>query len=306
MVSDPVVEGVRSARRVAAGGAVGAVRPTATAAAGDIDADAAEPSSPASGRTAMRDVRVVLLGGFDLFVDQRATQVPLAAQRVVALLAVRRRAVARSEVSGTLWPEATETHANGCLRTALWRLRRAEPALIAATPTHLCVAPCVRTDMSELARYAHRLLDSSDRLEGLPPGIQPLLGELLPGWYDDWVLFERERLRQLTLHALEASAERLLACGRFGAALEAAYAAIRSEPLRESAHRILIRIHVAEGNGVEAVRAYRCCADLLDRELGLAPSASLTSLVRVPTAASPRGASHDRPEGARIAQVTGR
>ena len=244
--------------------------------------------SPGTGPVAAgRDILVLLLGGFGLFVDRRTAQVPLAAQRVVALLALRRRAVARTEVSGTLWPDATETHANGCLRTALWRLRRTEPTLVAATPTHLGLAPCVRTDLSEVACYARRLLDASDRLESLLLGVQPLLGELLPGWYDDWVLFERERLRQLTLHALEALAGRLLACGQFGAALDAAYAAIRSEPLRESAHRMLIRVHLAEGNCAEALRAYRSCADLLDRELGLAPSARLTSLVR--TLAAPRG-----------------
>jgi DNA-binding SARP family transcriptional activator len=276
MVSDPVV----SDPAVGRGRPGGSVAAAAGGAAGD-----GEPS-PARERGGGRDILVLLLGGFGLFVDRRTTQVPLAAQRVVALLALRRRAVARSEASGTLWPDATETHANGCLRTALWRLRRAEPALVVVTPTHLHLASFVRTDMREVACYAHRLLDASDRLDGLPPDVQPLLGELLPGWYDDWVLFERERLRQLTLHALEALADRLLACGQFGAALEAAYAAIRSEPLRESAHRTLIRIHLAEGNCAEALRAYRSCADLFDRELGLAPSRGLTSLVR--TSAAPR------------------
>jgi hypothetical protein len=59
-----------------------------------------------------------------------------------------------------------------------------------------------------------------------------LRGDLLPGWYDDCVLLERERVRQLHMHALEALAEKLAAAGRYGEAVPAAYAAVVAEPLR--------------------------------------------------------------------------
>jgi DNA-binding SARP family transcriptional activator len=104
-------------------------------------------------------------------------------------------------------------------------------------------------------------------------------GDLLPGWYDDWVLFERERLRQLRLHALETLALALAAEGRFAAAVEAGLAAIRTEPLRESAHRVVVRVHLAEGNLTEALRQYELCRRLFRAELGLEPSALLTDLV---------------------------
>jgi DNA-binding SARP family transcriptional activator len=226
------------------------------------------------------EVRLRLLDGFRLCVDRRMTQVPLVTQRLVALLSLRRQGMARAEVSGTLWPTASEEQASGCLRTALWRLRRAEQTLVTATPSRLGLSAAVRTDFDETVAFARRLLEPSDGLDGCRLHPQPLLGELLPGWYDDWVVFERERLRQLTLHALEALADRLLAIGRFGPAADAAFAAIRADPLRETAHRSLIRVHLAQGNGHEALRTYRSYADLVRRELGLRPSAQLMAVIR--------------------------
>ena len=79
---------------------------------------------------------------------------------------------------------------------------------------------------------------------------------LLPGWYDDWVVLERERLRQLQLHALDRLAAALLAAEEPGRALDAALVAVQADPLRESAHRIVVRIHLREGNALEALRAY--------------------------------------------------
>src|SRR4029450_13229953 len=81
-----------------------------------------------------------------------------------------------------------------------------------------------------------------------------VMGELLPGWYEDWVLFERERLRQLQMHALEAIAGRLTAERGFAGGIGGGRAAVRLEPLRESATRALIAAHLAENNVVEAVR----------------------------------------------------
>src|SRR4029077_344554 len=130
---------------------------------------------------------------------------------------------------------------------------------------------------------AHQLLSRTngrpDDEAELAPDPRLLTGELLPDWYDDWVMVERERLRQLSLHALEALAEQLLEVGRLGAALEAALEAVAMEPLRESAHRLLIRIHLAEGNGAEAIRESELCGRLLRDQLGLEPSPQLARLV---------------------------
>ncbi len=106
-----------------------------------------------------------------------------------------------------------------------------------------------------------------------------LCDELLPEWYDDWVLLERERLRQIRLHSLEALCTRLSTLGRHGLAIEAGLAAVRAEPLRESAHRVVIRAHLAEGNASEALRQFAELVNVLSENLGIAPSAATADLV---------------------------
>jgi DNA-binding SARP family transcriptional activator len=108
---------------------------------------------------------------------------------------------------------------------------------------------------------------------------EPLAGSLLPDWYDDWVLLERERYRQLGLHALEMLSEHLTAARRFGPALEAALAAVAGEPFRESAHRVLIKAHLAEGNASEAIRQYDFYRKLVNDHLGLDPSPAMDALL---------------------------
>ena len=92
--------------------------------------------------------------------------------------------------------------------------------------------------------------------------------DLLPDWYDDWVAVERERFRQLRVHALERLCDRLVEAERFGEAIEAGLAAMKSEPLRESAHRALVRAHLAEGNRSEALAQYRRFKALLPTSSG--------------------------------------
>ena len=103
-------------------------------------------------------------------------------------------------------------------------------------------------------------------------------GELLPDWDDSWLSDERERLHQLRMHVLENVAERLADAGQFGLAIETALAVTRADVLRESAHRVLVRVHLAEGNLNEARRAYATCERVLYRELGVAPTTAMTTL----------------------------
>jgi DNA-binding SARP family transcriptional activator len=130
----------------------------------------------------------------------------------------------------------------------------------------------------ELADQAERL-GSSDGRAGPELAPAALARDLLPDWYDDWVVLERERFRQLRLHALEALCRRLTEAGRFGAAVQAGLAAVAGEPLRESAHRILIQAHLAEGNPGEAVRQYHLYRRLLAGELAIEPSATIRGMV---------------------------
>lgn len=106
-------------------------------------------------------------------------------------------------------------------------------------------------------------------------------GDLLPGWDEDWVMFERERLRQLRLHALDTLAAHLVVQGRHALALEAALESVRIEPLRESAHRAVVSVHLAERNVAEAVRHFEAFRRLVHKELGVQPSARFASMVRI-------------------------
>jgi two-component SAPR family response regulator len=129
--------------------------------------------------------------------------------------------------------------------------------------------------------WATRLINGRGREDDLavsPSCIDAL--NLLPGWYDDWALMERERLRQRMLHALEALSRHLVKTGRFADAVDAAILAVNAEPLRESAQRTLIQAHIAEGNLVEARRAYCGFRKLVRMELDVEPSSDLLTLLR--------------------------
>jgi DNA-binding SARP family transcriptional activator len=181
-------------------------------------------------------------------------------------------------VASNLWIDSDEARANGNLRTALWRLRNLDSTLISSTKSHLALAPGVVVDLHESMAHARQVLrrETSGAHDSDP---KRLGGELLPDWYDDWVLIERERFRQLRLHALEALCEALEMVGAYGMAIEAGLACVASEPLRESAHRALIRVHLAEGNRAEAVRQYRVYCKLLRDELGLLPSGQMQRML---------------------------
>ena len=216
-----------------------------------------------------------LLNAFDLHCGAERVLVPMSAQRLLAFVALHDRPLRRAYVAGTLWADAAEERATASLRSALWRLHRSGHHLIDASGSHLSLATEVEVDIRRVSQQALRLIDGSAALDGE----RPPAGELLPGWYEDWVLFERERFRQLVLHAFEAFTERRIAMREFGPALEGALAVVHYDPLRESAHRLVIRVHLAEGNGCEALRQYELCRRLLGDRLGLRPSRQLDDLI---------------------------
>ncbi len=223
-------------------------------------------------------VRVQLLRGFSLVCGDEEVALPLSAQRLVAFLALQERPLLRLYVAGVLWPDTNEKRSYANLRSALWRLRKVGHDIVEAHTANLRLAPEVDVDAHRALEVARSLLHGGD--DELPEDVTALLGsDLLPDWYDDWVVDERERLHQLRVHALEVLAKRLADDGSFGLATEAGLAALQSNPLRESANRTLIGVFLAEGNPAEAVRRYRSYSQLLEQELGLAPSEELRELL---------------------------
>ncbi|GAB3307652.1 hypothetical protein GCM10027451_15860 [Geodermatophilus aquaeductus] len=221
-----------------------------------------------------------LLDGPHVCVDGSRREVPEGGKRLLVFVALRRRRVERRYAAGLLWPLGSDDRAAGNLRSALWRLRGADIDLMSVDKCSLRLREDVAVDV-ELARdWATGLISGTtpaDELTITPSWFDAL--DLLPGWYDDWVIMERERLRQRMLHGLEALSRQLVREGRFAEAVEAAMVAVSVEPLRESAQRALVTAHLAEGNRVEGQRCFDAYREVLRRDLGAEPAPELTALV---------------------------
>ncbi|MEU5595147.1 bacterial transcriptional activator domain-containing protein [Streptomyces sp. NPDC020298] len=154
--------------------------------------------------------------------------------------------------------------------------------IIEVSVRDLAIAKHIAVDLHESVARAHRLLDKSHSCEDIltMETLADLSADLLPEWPEhDWMLIEQEQYRQLRLYALEAMTERLTAARRHGEAVAAGLTAVRTEPLRESAHRVLVKAHLAAGNRGAALRQYEQCRRVLHEELGLEPSPSLGALL---------------------------
>jgi DNA-binding SARP family transcriptional activator len=241
-------------------------------------------SRGAMAATPMSRVRLGLLRDFELRCDNEIVEVPPTSQRLIGFLALHgQRQVRRSYVSGSLWPDSSGTRANASLRSAIWRCPIVDgQPLVLASYTHLWLQPDVEVDLKTAARRAQHVLalPSLDAAAiDIAADLEAFGDDVLVSWYEEWVLAERERFRQLRLHVLDKLGELLLRAHRFPEAVQFGLVAVASEPLRESAHRLLVRAHLCEGNLAEAFRQYRTYADLLARELQVRPSAAMEDLV---------------------------
>jgi DNA-binding SARP family transcriptional activator len=222
-----------------------------------------------------------LLGGPSVRSDGCSLLVPEGSQRLLAFVALHSGRVERRFAAGTLWPTCGDGRAAGNLRSALWRLRRAGIDVLDGDKWSLHLADGVEVDVNAVQEWADRLIAGrpAERDLRTPLAWQDAL-MLLPDWYDDWVIMERERLRQRVLHALEALSGSLHRRGAHAEAVQAALCAVAADPLRESAQQTLIRAHLGENNRAEARRVYLAFRDLLQRELGVSPSCELAALAR--------------------------
>jgi len=228
--------------------------------------------------SASASVRLHLMRGFALTCDGTAVALPQTAQRVLAFIALHDRPLLRLHVAATLWMDVPENRAMANLRSALWRVRQGGLSVVEGHGDYISLRNDVTVDVHRLATTSHSMLDGDLPQTGFSDVIAA--GELLPDWYDDWVLVERERLRQLRLHALERASADLAAENRYGDAIELVLAAISDEPLRESSHRLLITMYLAEGNRLEAIRQFRRYEGLMRGELGLDPAPEIAGLLQ--------------------------
>ena len=235
--------------------------------------------------TIMSGYRVDLIGGFRMRSHDRVVELPLGAQRLVSYLALEGSWVTRTYAAEMLWPDSRQRQAAANFRTALWRVRgQVGDGVVWTAPGRLALANTVAVDFHDAAKEARALIDAPIVHGAELPAVNAetvsrLSIRLLPGWYDDWVVLEQERWDQLRLHALEAAAEVLLCRGQHMLALEASLVAARSELFRESAHRVIIRIYLAEGNWGAAMQHYQDYQRKLRRELNLTPTTAMDELM---------------------------
>lgn len=231
--------------------------------------------------------RVELLKGFQLTVSGDPVGVPASAQRLIAYLALQERPLQRSYIAGVLWADASGAQSMGSLRSSLWRLHELGELIINAVGQCLQLSRKVEVDVRETTDSARRAQQTGAVGKSTEFGwIEQLItaGDLLPDWYEEWVVFERERVRQLRLHALDSLCGQLADIGRFELAVQAGLAAVRSEPLRETSHWSLMRAYLLEGNRSEAIRHFREYSRLIREELGLDPAISFDELAKEVTA----------------------
>jgi DNA-binding SARP family transcriptional activator len=224
-----------------------------------------------------------LLGDLRVVFNGIPHLVPKGSMRLLVFSALHRGHLERKWAAGVLWPNGSDERAIGNLRSSLWRLRCAGIDVLETDKWSIGMTPTVSIDIDVMDEWAGRLSGERPLPNDLAihPDCQAAL-DLLPGWCEDWVIMPRERLRHRVLHALEAVSRRLSAARRHTEAVEAAMLAVRAEPFRDTAQRVLIGAHLAEGNWIEAQRCCQTYVDVLRSELGIEAPSDLRDLLAHP------------------------
>lgn len=225
----------------------------------------------------MAKLDIHLLGEFSLtYNDAPLTTVNTQRlQELFAYLVLNRHAPqTRQRVAPLMWPDSDDPQALTNLRNLLHSLRRALPEYQlylnteGQTPYWKNDAP-YRLDVEDFEKAA---LDHAHSAS-LERAVHLYRGELLPGFYSDWILRERERLDTLYTDTLVRLIRALAGNGTNDRALEYAQRLKNHDPLREDAYRYLMQLYARLGNRAKVQSTFRECVDNLERELDVEPSA---------------------------------
>src|SRR5437667_3973229 len=259
----------------------------------------------------MPTLHIRLLGDFSLiYADRQVTSLnTMRLQSLLAYLVLHRDVPhQRQHLAFLVWPDATEAPARNNLRQLLHQLRQAFPAVehfLSAdaqllhwhpvTPCYLDVAAFEQTltlvDAATQRNDQHALQDALEQADSL------YRGELLPGCYDEWILPERERLRQRHLQVLEQLLRLFEGRGDHVTAIRYAQRLLALDPLSEDCARHLMRLFALNNDRASALRVYHTCVTTLQRELGVEPSPATRE-------AYERLMQHERPVNPARAQQT--
>ena len=238
----------------------------------------------------MARLEICLLGGLELSREGRILDpLPLrAARSLFAYLVLNReRAHTRDLLAGTLWPDFDDSRARRRLSQALWQIRTTvgdeDDRYLIGTPDTIRFNPDADfvLDVDEFERRLRESSQAESRSEetaSLEAAVALYEGDLLAGFYDDWLLHDQDRLRTRFLGALERLTELAQSRGDFDGALVMARRLAQEHEFDEEAHRRVMRLAVLLGRHNEAIRQYEECRRILAEELGSTPSAETVEL----------------------------
>ena len=210
-------------------------------------------------------------------------------QSLLAYLLLHRHAAQlRQHLAFLFWPDSSEAQAHTNLRNLLHLLRHALPNAEqflrsdATTLQWIGSAPFTLDVDDFQGAVAHAHLadgahDSAIFRAALQDAVALYPGDLLPSCYDDWIVPERERLRQAYIDCLEQLVQLCEQQHEFAVAAQYAQRILSCDPLREEVCRTLMRLYAVSGERASALRTYHTCVTVLHRELGVEPAAETTA-----------------------------
>lgn len=224
-------------------------------------------------------LHIELLRHFQVTSDGLLLALGRSGERLVAYLAIEDRSLARDHIAGALWPDTSQSRAAANLRRALCLVRHYAPRLVCGNAHRLSLVSGISVDV-RTQRCLIEAITGGERATANADELRLLRGDLLPDWDEPWLEASREELRQLRLISLESVAAVHLGESRPASALAVALCVACDEPLRESAHRLVVQAHLAQGNWAEATRHYLRYRNQLWSELQLRPGAGLEVLMK--------------------------
>lgn len=232
---------------------------------------------------------IQLLGGFALTYDDRpVTDLHLGrSQRLLAYLILHRAtAQPRQRLAFQLWPDSIDTQARTNLRKVLSHLRQTwreadqllliNPQSIQWSPRADCVPDIVAFET--LVNTAEQTTNAATCQGCWEKAIQLYQGDLLPDCDDDWLVPERERLRQLQQRSLEQLTHQLEQQQTYAPAITYAQQMLRLDGLNEAAYCTLMRLYHRTGDRANALQTYHQCLTVLRDELGVDPGVTTRKL----------------------------
>ncbi len=226
-------------------------------------------------------LEIRLLGQFDVRIDGQPVEIPSRpAQSLLAYLLLNPGTAHRREkLAGLFWPDATESNARNNLRYALWRIRKAiEPGRTYLIADELSIAFDAEAEYWLDVSVLERKMAEAGTAEDLVGVVSVYGGELLPGFYDEWVALERERLHGVFERKMQMLLDRLIEGQRWAEVLEWGERWIALGRVPEPAYRALLIAHSGLGDMSAVAAVYHRCVETLHKELGVEPSEQTRTL----------------------------